>query len=373
MESPGRMMVLLPNWVGDAIMATPALTALRRCFGDEHILLVGKPIILETLSGLDLASDTCGDLSTARPKVANFFRTGAEIRRRDIHLAILLPNSLRAALLARWSGAKRVLGYARYGRGWLLTDKLHPPREGRRYTPTSTMDAYNALVGLLGVEVTSRKMSLVVTPDGNRQADEVLAQCRRDPACPLVMLNPGASFGPSKMWETTGFAAVADALTERHGAQIVINCSPAEKRMAAEVASYMKRPPLLNFADRDNSISLLKAMVSRCRLMITNDTGARHVAAALGIDVVTIFCSTDPRWAENYYDRERTVIADVPCSPCQSKFCMQPAGPLYQQCTASIKPETVLAAAEELLAAPRASASPGPAPAEPAPLVEARP
>jgi len=98
-----------------------------------------------------------------------------------------------------------------------------------------------------------------------------------------------------------------------------------------------------------NSIGLLKALVDRADLLITNDTGARHVAAALGSAVVTIFGATDPNRTTLDYDRERIVRADVPCGPCQKKRCPLPAGPERHQCMLKIPPETVVAAAEELL------------------------
>jgi heptosyltransferase-2 len=128
-------------------------------------------------------------------------------------------------------------------------------------------------------------------------------------------------------------------------------------RTAAAVAADMKARTLLNFADRSDTVSLLKAMVRRCSLVITNDTGARHVAAALGAPVVTLFGSTDPRRAEINYPKERIIRLDVPCSPCQQKMCPQPAGPLYHQCMEGITPEMVFSAAAELLVAGAAKAS----------------
>jgi len=201
---------------------------------------------------------------------------------------------------------------------------------------------------------------LGVAEEDEARAAALLARAGDDPARPRVMLNPGASFGPSKMWDPERFAAVADALTERRGAQVILNAAPSvtERRIAARVVAAMTRKPLINLADLDNTIGLLKALLRRCDLLITNDTGPRHVAAALGTAVVTLFGSTDPVWARLDYERERIIRLDVPCSPCQKKLCPQPAGPFYHQCMAGITPEMVVAAAEELLGIPRKEGGP---------------
>ena len=112
----------------------------------------------------------------------------------------------------------------------------------------------------------------------------------------------------------------------------------------------MRGRPAVNFADRDNTLGLLKGLMRRCTLLVTNDTGARHIAAAMGIGVVTLFGSTDPRWAEINYEYERIVRVDVPCAPCQSKTCSQPAGPSHHQCMTKITVAMVLAACEAVLA-----------------------
>lgn len=171
------------------------------------------------------------------------------------------------------------------------------------------------------------------------------------------MLNPGASFGPSKLWPAERFAAVADELIACRGAAVIINAAPGEKTVALAVASAMRHPPLINLAERENSIGLVKALLRRCDLAITNDTGARHLAVASGIAVVTVFGSTDPARTELHYQRERIIQADVPCGPCQKKQCPLPVGAEFHQCMTAIAPGTVLAAAEELL---DAQASPPP-------------
>ncbi len=349
-QDPQTVAIVLPSWLGDTVMATPALCALRQRFDTAQIVHVGPPACLEALEGSDLADAQKVDLSRIPPRAINFFRQVVCFRRRRFDLAVLLPNSFRSALVCWLGGARRRIGYNRDGRGGMLTDKLSPPRDpsGRRET-IAAIDYYNALAEALGAKVLSRRMSLTATSVDQASAVALLAQERIDPHRPVIMLNPGGAYGPSKRYPADRFATVADALVERYGAQIVINAAPNERDLAAHLAQAMKHPPAVNFAERANSIGLLKGLLRRCDLLITNDTGARHVAAALGTAVVTIFGSTDPALSRIDFDRERIVLTSAPCAPCQRKTCPLPAGKEHHRCMKEISPKKVLAAVEELL------------------------
>ena len=353
MPQPDQILIFLPNPVGDAVMATPALRAIRRKFASARITHLGRAQALETLRGCNLADACLADISTKPPRTVNFTRMVRRVRKGRFNLAVLFPNSFRSALLACWGGASRIVGYARGARGWMLTDRLEASKDDRgRFRPIPQIDYYLALAERLGAEADSRRMTLGVTSADEAQADEMLRSAGADDNQPLVMLNPGAAFGPSKMWDPLRYAAVADALVDSRGAQIIINAAPNEQAAAAQVAAGMKHTPLLNFAELHNTIGLLKGLIRRCSVLITNDTGARHFAAAFGIGVVTLFGSTAPTWARIDYPRERIIRVSVPCSPCQKKLCPNPPGSEHHQCMTAITPEMVIAAAEELLDVP---------------------
>lgn len=342
--------VFLPNWVGDAVMASPTLRALRSHLAGQRITYFGRPAVIDTLQGADLADEMVIDRSTQKPRFAGLMSTARAMRRTGFDLAVLLPNSFRSALVARLGGAVRRVGYARDGRGWLLTDKLLPPRwPDGRLKVYPAIDYYADLVGLLGITVADRSMRLATTPAGESEAEELLSQAGWDRSRPTVMLNPGGSFGSAKLWPADRYAAVADLLVEGRSAQIIINAAPTECDIAQSAASAMRNKPLVNMAERNNSLSLLKSLLARCDLLITNDTGARHVAAAMGSAVVTIFGCTDPGWTTINYAAERIIRADVPCSPCQQKQCPLPPGPQHLRCLSEIAAEKVLDAANELL------------------------
>ena len=349
---PGEnIAVFLPNWVGDVVMATPALRALREHFNSARITYIGRQAPLAALSGAPWADDVMPDLSRQRPGAANFPAQVARLRRRRFDLAVLLPNSFRSALLARLAGVRRIAGYDRQHRGWMLTDKLPAARQADGgFLPMSAVRYYMDLLGVLGVDCPAAgRLELAVTDFEARAADEILDRALPRRGGPIVMLNPGASFGTSKMWDPSRYAELADLLVRRRRARIIINAAPSEREIAAEVGRAMETRPAVNFADRDNTLGLLKGLLRRCALLVTNDTGARHVAAALGIGVVTLFGSTDPRWSEIDCAWERIVRVDVRCSPCQSKLCLQPAGPTYHQCMSAITADMVLAACGEVL------------------------
>lgn len=347
---PRTIAIFLPNPVGDVVMATPALRALRAHFAGARITYVGRSAALAMMSGSPWADAVIAEGSTGRPKLSGLVRTIRAIRRGGFDLAVLLPNSLRAAVLARLGGAARVAGYARGGRGWLLSDGLKPlRRQEGGFLPVPTIDYYLALARMLGAQAGSRTMELPVGAADDAAAEKLLGEAGIDRRRPVVMLNPGAAYGPSKLWPAERFAAVGDALVERHGVQIIINAAPAERALAAEVGAAMRHPPAISFADRDNSLGLLKGLIRRCRLLITTDTGARHVGAALGIGVVSLFGSTDSTWARIDYGQERIVRVDVPCGPCQRKACRLPPGPRFHQCMTALTVAMVLSAAEDLL------------------------
>lgn len=345
--------MFLPNWVGDVVMAGPLLRTLRAGEPEARIVYIGRPAAVAVLEGCAWCDAMIHDESKRSPRPRNTFRTIRRIRALRADTAILLPNSVRSAMLARVGGVKRRIGYDRDGRGWLLTDRLQPPRdETGRLQPVPMIDYYARLLSPLGLSLDRRTMELPLLPADESQADALLREAGYDSRRPLVMLNPGAAFGLSKLWPAERYAQTADALIESRGAQIIVNAAPNlnERALAAATAEKMRHTPLLNFARRDNTLGLVKALLKRCDLLLTNDTGARHIAAAMGTSVVTIFGSTDPVWAQIDYPRERILRIDVPCSPCQQKICPLPSGATRMQCLTGIGVESVVEAAEELLA-----------------------
>lgn len=339
MPAPQRIVVFLPNWVGDAVMATPALRSLRQTFPEASLVYLGRSAPLQTVADLPHAD---GALLDAGRSLTGLLQTARCLRAFSPDLAILLPNSFRSALTARLGRARRRLGYGRNGRSWLLTDQLNPPRNpDGAFKPVSARDYYLALVEALGCRSDSVELELTSAPG---LAEPLLSQVGYDPARPLVILNPGGANNLSKKWLPERFAAVGDALAERCGAQIVVNAAPAERPDARAVLAALNTPPLLDFAERPNSLPLAKSLIARASLVVTNDTGARHLAAGLDTPVITVFISTDPEWARIDCPHERIVTVNDPFRP------VAPGSDAHRAYRDGVTVEAVLAAAADLLA-----------------------
>ncbi len=380
-----HIVVFMPNWLGDAVMATPFLRALARVYPGAHIAAVARPLVAPVMAGLGVNGN--GSLPWVRE--VKMYRRGEEgavvkwMKEQHFELGILLPNSFRSAWMMWRGGVKRRLGYARGGRSWLLTDRVkavprsaaqreadHKKAEairalggkrvnvGSDFEPLPTIEYYLALAEYLGAGRAQPAMELGITPQEVAEAAGVLAADGALAGAPIVMLVPGANFGSSKCWLPERFAEVADVLADPAGpyrARVLLASSPAEMPIVDAILNASKQRDRLKALASLNggkgvSIGALKELVRRSRLMVCNDTGPRHFAAAFGVPLVTLFGPTDTRWAETYASNERIVRVDVPCGPCQLKKC-----PIDHRCMRELTTEMVLAAVAELWAAAPAS------------------
>jgi heptosyltransferase-2 len=373
-----RIVILMPTWLGDAVMATPFLRALAGVYPQAHIAAVARPLAAPVLAGLPYVHEVqVGDKRNGAA-TARWLRAGR------FDLGISLPNAFRAAWMLFRARVPVRLGYARDWRTPLLTHTLRPlkrspeqhtaddrkrdairrisralgheenPAVGSAYEPTPAIDYYLALAEYLGAESPSKRMELAVTPEENAAADGVLASIpaigNGEPG-PLLTFVPGANFGSSKCYPPEHFAAVAASLIATRNATIILAGSPAEAPIIRAIVEHTPQPlreslfslPTLNDG-RGAPLGVLKELIRRSALVIANDTGPRHFAAAFNVPTVTLFGPTDPRWAETYHQRERIARIDVPCGPCQLKKC-----PIDHRCLRGLTPGLVLAAAEELL------------------------
>jgi len=342
--APEHILIVVPNWVGDVVMATPALNAVRRRFAKSRIVHLMRPYVADVLAGTDFCDEQLFWPSHVghRRGGDGFWTLVGRLRERRFDLAVLLTNSFRSALIARLARARRRVGYARDGRGFLLSDRLKPAKKGGVFIPVPALDYYNDLARHLGCEDVSDQMILATSADDEAEVDHRLGQDAR--ARPLVVLNPGASFGVAKCWPAEKYAALADLLTVRHGARVVASLGPGEGDIAERLKSAA-REPIEVFHDPPLGLGPLRALIKRCDLLITNDTGPRHFAAAFKVPVVTVYGSSDPAWTVTRFSKERSVHLDLDCQPCMSRVC--PEG--HHDCMRTLPPEWVLEAAEALL------------------------
>ena len=342
-HDPSSILISVPNWVGDVVMATAALSAIRRRFPTARITLLQRRYVAPVLADLDIANATI-HWPEAHPDPGMPRSTTAligRVRRERFDLALLMTNSFRSAFIAYLAGARRRMGYARDGRSFLLTDRLEPRKSGRKFVPVPALDYYNHLARHLGCDDVNDQLVLATSPADESVIDKRLGAS--SPNRPLIVLNPGANFGSAKCWPPK-IRALADELVDRYDARVVASLSPKEREIADRLAAAARRPIEI-FVDPPLGLGPLKALVRRCRLLITNDTGPRHFAAAFGVPVVTIFGSSDPAWTDTRFPLERIVKLDLDCQPCMERVC-----PLkHHHCMKLLEPELVLQKVRELL------------------------
>ncbi|MBI1373858.1 MAG: lipopolysaccharide heptosyltransferase II [Phycisphaera sp.] len=338
---PRNLVVVLPTWVGDVVMATPTLRVLRESFRDAHITWVVKPYAKPVVDAAPWA-DSLLELGSSRSMIA----VASQLWRAKSDVAVLLPNSFRAALLVRMAGIDRRIGYDRDGRGFMLTDAIAMRREETgRPAVVPAIDYYLRLARYMGIEALDRRMELFTRDSDDAAVETVLGDAGLDVGAdtPLVMLNPGAAnHGDAKLWAADRFGALADRLIESRGARVLVNGSPKERPILDQVHAASKHE-LIDLPKLGSTLQRLKSFVKRCDLVVTNDTGPRHIAAALGTPVVSLFGPTDPEWTRLGVGHER-IIRDGSCT------------------MDAIDVETVTAACEKLIDNPPIPPRPEPRP-----------
>jgi heptosyltransferase-2 len=345
-RSARRIVVFCPNLIGDSVMATPALRALRAGCPDATITLLAKPHVAAVLEGAPWQDEWILFDPRARERGQRTRAVLARLRACEPDLAVLFPNSLRSAWMALVGGARRRVGYRRGGRGLLLTDRLDPPRGADgRFVPVPAVEYYLAIARRLGCAVTSVRTEIFTTPEDEGRADRVWEHLGLATGGPVVCLNTGGAFGPAKNWPNHSFAVLARRLVSECGVGVLILCGPAERANARAIAREADDRRVVSLADEEVSIGLSKACVRRAALLVTTDSGPRHFAGALGVPVVSLFGPTHIAWTRTYRANAIHLQQPVPCGPCQKPVC--PEG--HHRCMTELDPDAVFVAAARLL------------------------
>ena len=312
----------MPTWFGDCLMATPALRALRAAFPGGHLeALVREPMapLLEGLPFLDGVAVHGGGVkrsgagrSSGGGRGTSPLGLAKRLNRMKFDVAVLLPNSFRSAALVTMAGIKRRVGYDRDGRGFLLTDRLVPRHDGKDYVPVPAVEYYLSIATYLGAPplddgggaAADHRMHVAT-----RAEDDVRAASMLEPAKgrPVALLNPGAAKA-EKRWSPQSFAQLAGRLHDELGLAVAITGAPDEREIVARVAGAAPCR-VIDLLKGGASLGQLKSVVKQSRVVVTNDTGPRHLAAALGTPVVTLFGPTLPAWTEIGFEHERKVMA----------------------------------------------------------------
>ncbi len=309
-----RLAIFAPNWLGDAVMALPAIADIRRANPAAAIAVAARPAVAP-LFQLVPGIDDVVEVSRPSGALAGWRELGRELRERGaFDAAVLLPNSYRTALMAVRAGIPERWGYRTDWRGHLLTRAIAPPRD------THQVDYYRELARALGCPNGPAEPTLAPR-DGDRDAAaQLLRDAGWDGRAPLVALAPGAAYGGAKKWPAASFAELAAGLAADGVASVLVG-SPADADTAAEIVSTAGgSATLLNLIGRTD-LPALAGVFALCRAAVSNDSGAMHVAAAVGIPVTAVFGPTNERATAPRAAHVQVLTHPVWCRPCMLREC----------------------------------------------------
>lgn len=290
---PLRLLVIAPSWVGDATMATPTFRLVREHLKGAFIGALVRPGIDQLLAGLDVFDE----IHVASPGgVMGPKHAAAKVRPRRYDTALLLTNSFSSALITRLAGIPTRIGYERDARGLLLTHTLDAPRRADgSWAAISAVRYYHTLARTFlapDADTSPGCMELASTPEQSAASAEVLARAGLADAPGFAVLNPGGN-DAAKRWPPDRFIEAARHIASRHGMRVLVNGSPGERDLVGQIAHACDG---VSLTDLGITLGSLKGVVARAALMLTNDTGPRHIAAAFGVPLVSLFGPTDHRW-----------------------------------------------------------------------------
>jgi len=296
-DAPKKLLVYMPTWLGDCVMASPTLIHLRKHLHETHVSLWVSKAMEPIVCPFPAADEVL-----TYDKKRGPWKLSRELKSHDFDAVLLLSNSFRSAMTCRLAGIPRRIGYARDNRSWLLTDKSHPAKANGRYAPTPTLTYYRDLMldHLVDHETLNEfdgTMKLWTQPETDNEAQQLLQRAgySSDSLKPLVLFVPGGN-KLEKRWPIDRFAALAKHLMDCHGATIALSGSPNEAELLGAIGQAINSPRVINLVTEGCDLRLLKSIIHRCALVVTNDTGPRHVAAAMDRPLVSLFGPTPVEW-----------------------------------------------------------------------------
>jgi heptosyltransferase-2 len=340
-----KLLIRATNWVGDAILALPALRAIRKKFPDAAISVLARPYVADIYRGQGIADELIAyDHKGVHAGFLGREKLAAELRARKFDVALLLQNAFDAAWLAWRAGIPERVGYARDGRSFLLTKPIPVPKAGE--IPTHEKFYYAELLRRLGwLKSLEDEPNIVLSVEDRdrRRGLDVLLQSGARANAMRIAIGAGASYGSAKCWLPERFAEIANRLQDEWDADVILFGTAGEAAASDAIAAGVRKP-VINLTGK-TAVAELPALLSQCHLFIGNDSGAMHVAAAVGLQVVAIFGPTDPFGTAPVTPRSAIVQDRVYCSPCFLRRC-----PTDHRCMKSVTTDQVLAAVQPWMA-----------------------
>jgi heptosyltransferase-2 len=337
-STASRVVVLAPNWLGDAVMALPAIRDLRNHFAGAHLTIAARPAVAKIfhfVSGVDEVLSLGGGKKDVPQLKAGRF-----------DIAILFPNSFRSAWIARRAGIHERWGYRSDFRSVLLTNRARRPKQKVHFG-----EYYQELVRKLGVDNGPLTPVITLTEPVLASARKLLVQNGWAPGTPLIGVAPGAAFGHAKRWPPNRFGSLIAMARQELGATCVLlgRADDRDASQAIEEALAGDRRAVINLVGSTDLVTFM-GVIANCTALVANDSGALHLAAGMGVPVVAIYGPTSEKYStpltsrEGAADRVATVSHDVFCRPCWLRDC-----PIDHRCMRRIPPERVYASLRGLL------------------------
>ena len=338
-----RVVVRAPNWVGDVVMSVPALRRLRRVLPDAQITIAARPGTADIFMEADFIDDV---LIFERSGIASVWNQISEWRRRRFDLAVLFQNAFEAALIAALARVPLRAGYDTERRSFLLTNPIPQPewknqRHESFYYSNIVGELERLLSGLSSIEKIETRFGLEVSAERKQRAGQLLHEQGARAGAPLVLLCPGSINSRAKRWPAEAYAALGDRLIDSRR-QVLLIGSADEAEVTQEVTNRMRRKPTV--LTGKTSLDQITAVLSLVDLVVTNDTGPAHIAAALGRPTLVIFGPTNPLTTRPFAPEAEILRHPPDCAPCMLRDC-----PIDHRCMTAITVDEVFEHSQALL------------------------
>jgi heptosyltransferase-2 len=332
-----KIVIRAPNWIGDAVLAYPLLESLNKNLPHAQIWIAAKPWVKDLFTYFRFVD---GIISlSAQNDIMSLRDSAREIRSHNFDAGLVLPNSFSAAFLFYLARIPQRWGYQRDGRGFLLTKGVSSLS---KENVIHQVHYYLELLKRLGYQPYPPELKLPLTSQEKKEARNFLRSLNADQGKPLIILHPGASYGPSKRWPAQKYAQLAAFFQERDGATILIIGARNDSQVAESVSSLLNKKAL-NLAGK-TSLRFLASLISQAALFVSNDSGPMHMANALRIPVVALFGPTDPRQTGPFHKPALVIKKGAPCWPCSYREC-----PYDHRCMMRIEAEEVYQISKQFL------------------------
>jgi lipopolysaccharide heptosyltransferase II len=337
-----RILVARTDRIGDVLLSTPVLEALRKNYPSAYIAMMVSPYAKDIIEGNPYLDEVIIYDKDARHKSwFNSMKFSRRLAKKKFDLGLILHPTNRVHLVTFFAGIPKRIGYDRKS-GFLLTERIkHTKQHGEKHELEYNLD----LLRHIGIEPKDKKLYMPIRPDSEKWAEDLFRREGVKDSDKLLAIHPGASC-PSKVWPQERFAEVAVALAKKHGFKILVVAGPKDVSLADSVAGRIK-PAAINLAGR-TSVSQLASVLKRCRLFISNDSGPVHLASAVGTPVISIFGRNQKglspkRWGP-VGERDKILHKEVGCIECLAHNCQKQFA-----CLKAISVEDVVKVAEQVI------------------------